>query len=217
MPIATIDHTNMTDGRMASYSPTTAHATSPGLSHGWTVKGGGTSSIIFIVQDMSFFHGKLIQSALLRYRTTSATESTWGKQIILSRLLVAGVTHNCTWNTYDGSNAWPGGPGGAADASPDNVLHTLNHSSPFLGGYTTKEITGMFQDAVAAASAKLAILLQGNVILEESQQDIASVDHATVPYRPFITVTYSLPGGEITQQRNRNTDLRRPYSLLERP
>jgi plastocyanin len=105
------------------------------------------------------------------------------------------VNHNpvisaCTWNTYDGVNAWTGGAnGGAQDMAGAENTNTLDKTS----GYKSWTIRNMVQDWVINPSSNFGLMLDSDsTAASDSNRYFRPTESSNPDQRPKLVVTYSV-------------------------
>jgi PKD repeat protein len=116
------------------------------------------------------------------------------------------VNHNpyisgCTWNTYDGVNAWTGGAnGGAQDMAGAEDTNTLDKTP----GYKSWTVTNMVQDWVTNPSSIFGLMFDSDsTASNDSNRDFRPTEFSNPDQRPKLVVTYTIgddtiPPGDVS-------------------
>jgi len=138
--------------------------------------------------------GSTIISAVLNL--TVVTDLTSNTRTMHAYRLLHAWTHTAvTWNTYDGSNAWPGGAGafGSSDCEQTDIGNVSVSSSP-SGTVTINLTSSGVQDWINGLLANNGILLKVDTE-QDDRTDYASCENSTAANRPQLVVTYIELGG----------------------
>lgn len=121
---------------------------------------------------------------------------------------VAGVTpdmRQMTWNTFDGSHAWSGGPdGGAGNMSPLGSFAVVGVEP----GWIAWNVTELVREGKGAPGAAFVMAVDGDAgASADSCRYFASKDHSDPGLHPRMVVTFTIKppspasGGSITKNR----------------
>lgn len=104
----------------------------------------------------------------------------------------AALTESCTWNKYDGANAWPGGAGGWGDT--EGVAVAFNQ--PSTTGW--KQITTLGPIVAHAVSAHSGIVYL--IAKQDDETGTANISYfqsrTSIYYRPQLIVYWTSPTGK---------------------
>ncbi len=105
------------------------------------------------------------------------------------------INHNpvisaCTWNTYDGVNAWTGGSnGGAQDMAAAEDTNTIDKTA----GYKSWTVTNMVQDWVSNPLSNYGMMLDSDsTAASDSNRFFRPTEYSNPDQRPELVVTYSV-------------------------
>ena len=106
----------------------------------------------------------------------------------------------CTWNTYDGVNAWTGGAdGGAQDMATAEDAKSIDKTY----GYKTWTVTNMVQDWVRNPSSNLGMILDSDSSAPKNHyRHFRPTEYGNSDQRPKLTVIYSESSLQISPPEN---------------
>lgn len=133
--------------------------------------------------------GSTIDLATLTYNVTTVIGNVIGFKI--TQLTQAFLEASATWNTYNGSDVWPGGGGGLGDV--DDTF-AVTGSTPGDTGAWAHIVTGIAQDAIDAESGIARFLLHPTTEVGAALIFITSSEDSTEAIRPKLVVDYTLAG-----------------------
>ncbi len=146
--------------------------------------------------------GSTISSASITVNVENVTDATPGFNLYA---MLQGWTegtgngsatgNGATWNTYDGTNAWPGGAGGAG-ASDRGTTALANLAPTSTGSYQVTlnaSALAVLEGWVNTPAGNNGFMIHAGT--EDNGMDISSREAVTITARPKLTIDYCAGGG----------------------
>ena len=152
----------------------------PGYTPDYCTENDGAGIFVYVYRDStnaettlmkfdlsSIPSGQTIISASLALKVTENNSS--GYAVNVYRLTQPWTEMGSTWNTYDGTNAWPGGGGGMGDAVGSNGVTAASGGTPYatnpgtaaVGTSATWDLTSLVSTWYSGSAANDGLLLSG--------------------------------------------------------
>jgi hypothetical protein len=183
------DGTAGVDALINQNAPTTNYGTFTDLESGRD--GADTTRRSLVLFDLSSIPGDATcdDATLTLYNSSANNNST--NQHTLYHMNQAWTEGGCTWNTYDGTNSWPGGAG--ADGDKGNSLGTFNPLGASVPGFVA--ITMSATETATKFGANLDMYFREDAEQAFRKVGWRSSDNGTAANRPHLVINYTEAGG----------------------
>lgn len=137
-----------------------------------------------------------ITSAKISLRKASGPANSNTATAAIARLTQSWTETGATYNTYDGSNAWPGGAGAFEDVDFKNFVYPCVQRGKTLdpsGVYYDYDVTNLVKDAIDNRSNLLSVYMHFQTVASGSTtwNSYNTDDSSSYPAKLIITHTFS--------------------------
>ena len=167
-------------------------ATSNTATIGWD----GTHTFRMLVRfDLTTLAPTTSYGYLTIYQSAASSASPVAASIYLMSDSIK-ITDGATWNTYDGTNNWPGGAGGAGDVNAVSPATFTIQGSGSVPGQTSVNIQTLIQTAITAGQTQAWLLIKRTTDTSGAARTgtFSTLEDATQGNRPQLTATAGVAG-----------------------
>ena len=137
--------------------------------------------------DISALAGQVQDITKAQLHLAEISNNDVSGSMTVARLSQSWTEAGATWNTYDGSNAWPGGGGAYGDADTGQGTVTLTVG---VAGDQTLDVLDLVRDAIAARAGTLSLVIyRAAATGTQEQTRFGSRERTSEADRPKLTVT----------------------------
>ncbi len=141
--------------------------------------------------------GSMLESASITVYVEDVTESPGYEMFAMNQFWVEGsgqgsaTGDGATWNTYDGSTAWPGGEGGAGDRGTQALAVFAPTQTGTLTVDLNTQAVSVLQGWINGPASNSGFMIHAGST--SNGLDFTSSEGSTAANRPKLTLVYSMP------------------------